>query len=207
LELYAATAALHFFQQDMAEPVKTYTIARKAGNELNWDSMPGGQDFEFALANLARFSYAYLAFFSKKISKEIESPDKFRNVAWFVEFLKKDLANAKQPLQEVANYCEVFLGWLAQIHQFKTDEFKVALFNTNTYQNDPDVEQQIYYRVSFPKGDKYGDLYSMGGRKLASDCEELSRKLNYYRPRDVEKQEASGLGRFLHALYRECQVN
>lgn len=207
LEVYAATAVLHFFEQDMDAPVKTYTIARKAGNELNWDSIPGGEDFELALANLARFSYAYLGFFSKKISKEIEGPDKFRNVTWFVEFIKKDLANVKKPLDRVADYCEVFLGWLDQIHHFKADGFTVALFNTHTYRSESDVEKQIYYQVSFPEGDKYGDLYNTKGWKIASTFEDLSRRLTRLHPKDIEKQGASGLGRFLHALYQECKVN
>ena len=99
------------------------------------------------------------------------------------------------------------MGWLDQIHHFKADGFTVALFNTHTYRSESDVEKQTYYQVSFPEGDKYGDLYNTKGRKIASTFEDLSRRLTRLHPKDIEKQGASGLGRFLHALYQECKVN
>jgi hypothetical protein len=207
LELYAATAALDFFEQDFKEGIKTYKVARQNTNELKWDSLSGGERLELKLASLARFSYAYLGYFYQQIG---EQRNKNRGLlsgislpTWYKTFLKKDWAIIQDSLDRVANYCESFLGWLGTMHLFTQEPFKVSLFDTNTYEVTAD--ENTFYKVNIPH-DRLDNLYRVSNnRQVAFKFSQLSGGLDRWSPKFTEA--ASEVGCFIHALYKVCQID
>lgn len=223
LELYAATAAIDFFKQKIDEEVKTYKVARQNNSELSWDSIPGKQELELALANLARFSYGYLGHFYKKIKEQRQPIQKtgifglgslrFGLEGWYQEYftrnksLKKDEENIQDSLdKKLADYCECLLGWLKSIH--KLDGFKVALFDTNTYKSE--FDEGTYYKVEVPPepDEQLERFYQLGNnRQAASKYQDLSNKLlGEINCKDTQREGADGVGCFIHALYKVCEV-
>ncbi|MBC7880952.1 MAG: hypothetical protein H7Y37_06410 [Anaerolineae bacterium] len=199
LELYAATAALHFFEQQLNDPVRTHII-RSPGVCLNWSQLPGGKVTEYSLANLARFSYAYLGYFYKELLNPAELQRK--KAPWFGLFFKKErLSEIEVSLKKVRDYCELFLVWLKDTQSF-SGNCQVDLFRTDTYRVEADSEGNK--RVSILK-DEYIRLYaveSSQSRLVPNTFLDIKVALDRLTPE--QSVGASDVGCFIHALYKLC---
>lgn len=201
LELYAATAAVHFFEHNTDREVKTYLIARNRGPELNWDSLPDGKDvFKWNFINLTRFAYAYLGYFYARLQEQLVRPSELKNTTWFRNFFQGEISqSAENELKQLADYCRRLLIWLAEVHGVE-DELKVNLFNTRTYQ--VTANQELLFEKWKHLSPKYVELTRPA--QLKPTLEEISKALDSYKPSQMPG--TSGVSKFLYALHRECRA-
>jgi len=200
VELYAATAALHFFGLEVGPQPRTFLTARTSTALLGWDSLPEGFVLRDALANLARFAYAYLGYFYPRLAGQLKNPGSLGKTTWFVRYFDRGQASAyAQPLERLADYCSRFLIWLDALHA-TDDGLAIRYFDTSTYT----VEQTA---VEFPPNATagFGRLYPVSARGLHRSFEELSSAMDRSNPRDQEG--VSDFGRFVGGLYHECRAS
>ncbi len=201
VELYAATAALHFFGLQSTSQPRTFLTARANTNLLTWDSLPNGFALRDHFANLARFAYAYLGYFYPRLREQLKTPGFLsKNTSWFINIFERGQAknNYGEPLEHLADYCMRFLTWLDALHR-TNDGLTVGYFDTSTYV----VAQNA---VTFPSGASTGfqRLYPIADRRLSRTFEELSNAMDHQNPRSLSGN--SDFGRFAGSLYRECRA-
>lgn len=199
LELYAATAAVHFFEHNTDQEVKTYLIARNRG-PVNWESFPDGKGvFKWNFVNLTRFAYAYLSYFYPKLQTQLVNRSALKSTTWFRRFFQGEISqSAENELKQLVDYCRRLLIWLAEVHGVE-DELKVNLFNTRIYQ--VTANQELLFgnlSVSYPELTRPAQL------QLNPTLEEISKALDRYDPRQMPG--TSGVSKFLNALHQECRA-
>ncbi len=190
VELYAGLAAIDFFtgSKTQREPECNF-IARKSRDKIEWDDIPNSNEFKEKLASLVRFSVAY-----REYHQALRQPIKTGKIlykTWYQRFFLKpqiDLTKdiAKIQLYQIRDYCELFLDWLTQIHQYCQSK-KVELFRVEILQN---------FRKS-----EFGNL--VYGLENINEMEMLNRHFNDLK---WENCEGLSLGKFINGLYKTYKL-
>lgn len=184
VELFAATAALHFFEKHVpgSGPL-THMTARTRGEPLSWGSLPEGARLKMELANLMRFSRAYLDEFHPTLEKLFLDPrDKLQKTRWYSKnfFPQGQSPSLEEVAQQVKTYCEYFDTWYRQI------------------------DQQDRLRVNLLRPGRFDVLESTAPNSTIGD---VSTALDRYKSGGWGWNTPSDFGRFAHALYYECRQN
>jgi hypothetical protein len=104
----------------------------------------------------------------------------------------------------VKDYCENFLLWLASVHTSSKDE-SINLINYNSFAHtvrEEDGKDRVELLPDF-KLEEFGNLTHPLGEEKPNKLSRLWEKMCSAKVRDPN---AVGIGRFIHALYRECML-
>lgn len=95
VELYAALAAVDFFNKEEYDRKTTPMIARARANYIGWDDLPSigdGIDLKERLANYIRFLYAYKYNVLKSLERIRDDESYEKYVSWYKELVKNRVA-------------------------------------------------------------------------------------------------------------------
>lgn len=214
LEIYAALAAVDFFSDEKKdagdEIARTYQykmVARSSYNKLDWLDLPdgrGGNTIKKKLGDLTRFAFAYLNVYYPMLTHIKEYGESYK-APWFVDFFERkglsiDHDQVQAGLLNIKNYCENFLEWFANIHK-PCEELEVNFVKFHAFSG---VEEDIT-RILEAEQFKYSDFGNIVLPFLKEKPNALSHLWERMCDARVRDTYANGVGRFIHALYRECQ--
>jgi hypothetical protein len=144
LELYAAFALLDFLQignnnqnnnqqnQDNNQQNQVFLISREKAKAVTWSDIPDRDQVRKKLENAARFAFAWN--YAIVPDLEFASEGKALNVVpWSLKFFDRvKLKSQHKQIEEIKNWCQDYLRWLAMIHS----ETGVELFNVHSFVQD-----------------------------------------------------------------------
>lgn len=205
MELYAALACIDFFTKD----ARGYPmIARRDEEEINWHDLPfepGFDALKLKFERLARFAFAYRSSYLPMLDS-ISKRDRGYQAPWYVTFFKREgikLSDVMQKeLQRVNEYCESFLLWLANIQEPASGP-RVNLVDHLAFSTKAVVDDEETVELLPPekfRPDSFATLTSPSEKK---DSNALSRLWERMSEAEVRDKDAGGVGKFVHALYRE----
>ena len=195
IELYAALAAIHFFGNNFAaDGGAQYFRLDRANNPLKWTDIPDGENgmkIQSKLRQLTHFSFSYLSIY-KPMLDDIRKHSKGYRAPWYIDFFERNgskkisLNDEKidRSLNNVKDYCEDFLIWLANVQNSKKNGGK-GLKPINSF----DLT-------------KCGNLISSDALKPLSPAALNNLWENMCLAKG--KGEGTDIGKFLSALYRNC---
>lgn len=206
IELYAALAAVDFFEGTFdpdADP--QYFRIDRASKQLEWTDLPDNDSkIREKIEHLSRFAYAYLSIYYPML-EDIRNNSSGYRAPWYIDFFERHEIqlddNTRILLQNVQNYCEYFLLWLANI-QYSTEDQQFGLVKHTAY-----TQQGNGNRLELKSIDSF-DLKKFGNLTSSNTIESLRpvNKLWENMCRAKGKSDGTGdIGRFLSALYRSCQ--
>ena len=228
IELYAALAAIDFFEKnDFDENNPYHLIARADRQQLSWADLPSvanGNEIQSRIGQLARFAFAYLHIYQPTLQEILGDESKRNNAAWFNTFFKfsedkqaifdfrhKDKIvvddNTAQKLNAIEVYCRDFLLWLANIQVNCGNEDgnneAVHLIQHSAFAKDEPAQGSLVdlKPVTEFESQHFGRLIP-NVRRSGSTAElwgAMSR-------RNLIDPEAKGFGKFFSALYNNCQL-
>ena len=195
IELYAALAAIHFFDSNFAVDggAPQYFRLDRANNPLKWTDIPDGDKgmtIQSKLRQLTYFSFTYLDIYKQRLDEIRESGGSDYNAPWYIDFFQRNRISLNNnrvaaSLENVQNYCEDFLLWFANVQNSK----KAPEAKDKSLQNFDLTECQK--RIS---SDTLRPLSAASLNKLWDNM--CSAK---------GKDEGSDIGKFLSALYQNCK--
>ena len=197
IELYAALAAIHFFGNDgAADGGAQYFRLDRANKPLKWEDLPdgdGGVNIQSKLRSLYHFSVAYLDVY-KPMFDDIRKRKISRNYApWYIDFFERNTPNrislndakTEASLNSVKNYCEDFLVWFANVQHSKNNDGKLA----------PIVDFNLTEVINRISSD--ATIQPLRGMALNRLWGNMCRAKG--------KSDGTDIGKFLSALYRNCE--
>ena len=206
IELYAALAAIHFFGKDGAadetDGAAQYFRLNRFNNPLKWADLPdgdGGVKIQSKLRQLYHFSVAYLDIYKPALDDISKGQLSGDQAPWCIDFFKRNKPNriplsdprTEASLKSVKTYCENFLVWLANIQNSKKDAGKafkpIIVSDTNGF----DLTKCI-------------NLISSDSTMEPLNSTALN-KLWGNMCRTKGKGEGTNIGKFLSALYQNCE--
>jgi hypothetical protein len=210
--MYAALAAIDFFKHDN---VNGYPhIAREKADETGWHDLPYYAEFaslKQKINQMARFAFAYLSSYYPMLESINNSGGEYR-APWYINLFERkgvDLKSAmEKELKQLKSYCESFLLWLANIEQSQTGENVTGsgqLINYNAFAGtELDENGKQVVRLKAPalfKREEFANLLLPITKEYPRALSDLWRMMSDAHVKDTN---ADGIGRFVHALYREC---
>ena len=195
IELYAALAAIHFFDPNFAVDggAAQYFRLDRANNPLKWTDIPDGDKgmtIQSNLRQLTYFSFAYLDIYKQRLDEIRESGGSGDyNAPWYIDFFQREGISLKNnrveaSLTNVQNYCEDFLLWFANVQNSKKA---------------PEAKDKPLQSFDLTEGKKR--ISSDTLRPLSAAA---LNKLWDNMCSAKGKSEGSDIGKFLSALYRNC---
>jgi len=196
IELYAAMAAVDFFSGGTEKENRYFMLARHQKDHLGWNDLPdgnGGSTVRDKVEQLARFAFAYLSVYFPAL-EDIRGSKGGHRAPWFVSFFEREGIDIREDstrgtLESVRDLCQSFLKWLGDIQTSAEDE-TIELINHNAFSG------------SNFRPEHFDNLTLRGGGNPHA-LDKLWERMCDAR---VREPEVSGIGKFLHALYRECAV-
>lgn len=190
IELYAALAAIHFFENATADSGAEYLRLNRANNPHQWSDLPdgkGGTKILSKLQQLTNFSFAYLNIYKPMLDDIFEKKKSGFHTPWYIDFFKRNRislkdVNVKNSLNNVNDYCEDFLVWLANVQNSKKDN----RFNA----------------VDSFDPTKCGNLISSDGLRPLSPAAQNEIWEKMCRANGIG--EGTYIGKFLSTLYHNC---
>jgi predicted RNA-binding protein Jag len=216
IELYSALACLDFFGNDRAN--KSYhMIAREKANELNWSDLPYAiqvdvrknrdtNELKKKIRGLTRFTFAYLSSYYPALA-DISHRRRGYRAPWYINLIKRPGVKLKdvmdKEIKQVREYCESYLTWLANTVAV-TKNVKVELVNYDAFavrKTTEDNKVEVVLRHGFQL-EKFDELI-LGAKDVSSNG--LNNLWARMCVASVDDTNASGIGKFFHALYEECE--
>jgi len=206
IEAYAALACVDFFG---GETSGYRMLARHSPAQVRWEDLPEtGEPLSLRrkINRLTRFAFAYLAAYHPML-EDINKAGKGYRAPWYVNFFERKgltlSALMQDDLLRVKKYCESYLLWLANI-QTSARELKVELVNYQAFATKTQKQGKEVVEL-LPPGqfalDEFSNLCLPASERDAHALSDLWERMS---EAHVSDNDADGVGKFLHALYREC---
>lgn len=209
-EFYGALAAINFFSGKNAGKQPYHLVARQSAGRLNWGDLPHDNDeLKQKIFQFTRFSFAFLSTYYPML-KDISLNKKEYRAPWYVNFFHyKNISlndSLNNEMEEVKDYCEKFLLWLANVEFSVTGtRLEGGLENLIDFSSFADV-------VSADKGDeiKLRNRFALNGfnnfllpRMEENDAglADLWEKMCNLKPKGEGSEDA---WTFINELYRQC---
>ena len=193
IELYASLAAIHFFgDEPTADDRAQYFRLDRANNPHKWRDLPDGVNgtkIRSALHNFTNFSFAYLSTYKPMLDDIFKKRRSGFHAPWYIDFFKRNRislqnVNVENSLNNVKDYCEDFLVWLANVQ--------------NSQKGKP-LNEVDSFDLS-----KCGDLISSDTLKPLSPA--ALDKIWERMCSENGKGEGNDIGKFLSTLYETCRI-
>lgn len=199
LELYAALAALDFFANPKPGPCAM--IARGEDGGISWDDIPGGESVRRKLGQLARFAVSFKYMYREHLA-DIDKNGKAYRAPWYGNYFinrQVPLSQVSAELDAVQEYSEDYLKWLGTLHE--STGLDTNLINWHVFSHRAG-DKTSHVRL-LPRADttEFSRMVLPANRGEGLGFGELWEHMCRSR---VEDPNTNGVGRFVHALYREC---
>lgn len=213
LELYAALACTDFFARENGDDENEYkyrVVGRESADRLDWQDLPYSPNHETLrkkIEQITRFAFAYLCSYYPLLD-DINRNGRGYRAPWYVNLFRREAVNLAEAmtkeLDEIKQYCELFLRWIANV-QTSAASLDVQLVNYNAFSKkaqDPDDEGELELldAARFATGE-FNSLILPLEETYTHGLHRLWERMSDAKVRD---NNANGVGKFLHALYREC---
>ena len=222
IELYAALAAVHFFETDFTAFANTpyFMTARETRNLLQWKDLPDGNNgdtIRARIGQLARFAFAYLHIYQPELQKIRDNSGRGHNNApWFANFfrfkksglmniIKRDSSKIQfddpqtlNLIDHIGTYCETFLRWLTNIQTNHGENEKIGLIQYGAFANESPIGEDNLKQFSEFESNGFSDLIQS---QKYSDLNTLWQRMS---DANGHNSNAQGLGKFVNALYENC---
>jgi hypothetical protein len=206
MELYAALACLDFFTKDEVQGYPM--IARRGEEEINWNDLPYEQGFDALkqkFEQLTRFAFAYLSSYLPMLNN-ISKRDRGYQAPWYINFFEREgigLSDVMQrEIQHLKEYCESFLLWLANVQEPASGP-RVNLVDHLAFATKKVVEDEEIIELLPADGYRTDSFATLTSPSAKKDSNALSKLWERMSEAEVRDNTASGVGKFVHALYRE----
>ena len=209
-ELYGALAAAHFFSTENQNASGIFQIGRRDKGEIGWADLPPiGQnpnEIKAKLGQLVRFAitykYVYQPFLS---SRHLD----IKWESWFKDKILLPEINLKDPaivdtLNNLGEYCDFLLSWIASIEFFGGGQTDVKLFSSALFAlADEDSRGGAAKLVRNLSKKQRKDFSSLIHGQESESLRRIFERMTYD---DVDKDH-KGLGVFCGALFDSCKVD
>jgi len=197
VELYAALAAIHFFGNDgPADGATQYFRLDRANDPLKWADMPdanGGVEIQSKLRQLYHFSVAYLEVYKPMLDDIRSGKMRANDAPPYIDFFQKNRPNrillndpkTVASLNRVKKYCEDFLVWFANVQHSKNNNGKFNPIDTFDL-------TEVINRISSD-----ATMRRLEAKGLNSVWRNMCSAKG--------KSDGTDIGKFLSALYRNCE--
>lgn len=206
LEMYAALACLDFFDRSRS-PTGYNMVARHSQAEVVWLDLPyAGKDLlRKKVGQLARYAFAYLSSYYPTITNLKKS----YCAPWYVDFFERrglKVNEYKTILDDMKDYCESFLLWLAQVNA-SAKALNVSLVKENafteTVNDKEDGKPKLQLKRSFALRDFDNLVLPESKNKSPNGLHHLWENMCITSVRD---KDADAVGKFFRALYDQCAL-
>ena len=197
VDLYAALAAIDFYQSELDSIKSCSFIARAEENRFTWTDLPNikmdsGEEIRVKdrLGQLARFIFAYIHLVKPVLKDLSERKINSYRYPWYLDYLE-DVDTDTDAMKSFDTYVDRFVHWIAQIEGMESSSNgrSIELINKTSFRSDP-IEVVAENFSSCIHGEDAGiSIHELWYRL----CEESH---------DVES--AAGIGKFIRALYDSC---
>ena len=213
IELYAALAAIHFFEKGRDG---YFLTARNDRSVLGWRDLPddnNGNTIRSSIGQLTRFAFAYLHTY-QPILKELRKSGgrDSRNVVWFRNFFRyRTRLGLRNPngiqldddsenlLNNIAEYCQYFLCWLANIQSnCDSENERIELIQDGAFAENGKKGEKVVKPVRNFDDSRFSDL--IPGHEYIN----LSALWDLMCASNGKVSDAEGIGKFLSTLYENC---
>ena len=197
IELYAALAAIHFFGNGAAvDGSAQYFRLNRANNPLKWADLPdgnGGVEIQSKLRSLYHYSVAYLQIYEPMLDEIRRGKISGNDAPWYIDFFERNTPNrislndtkTEESLNRVKDYCENFLVWFANVQRSKDNDGKFA----------PIVDFSLTEVINRISSDTA--MQPLRGKALNGLWRNICSAKG--------KSDGTDIGKFLSALYRNCE--
>ncbi|MFL6335836.1 MAG: tubulin-like doman-containing protein [Pyrinomonadaceae bacterium] len=207
IELYGALACVDFFLRDNLSEYQM--IARNQADRITWADLPyapGSELLRHRVDQLTRFAFAYLTAYHPML-ESISARGMGYRAPWYVDLLERERVDLSKALREefahVKEYCESFLRWLANIHT-SAKEMNVELSFYNAFSHTAHSEEGKEETELLPAAGFLSERFdTLTLPDRGGDPHALSRLWERMCTARVNDPHAAGVGKFVHALYRE----
>jgi hypothetical protein len=205
IELYAALACLNFFDHSR-NPSGYNMVARRTQAEVAWPDLPYGEReiLRKRIGQLTRYAFAYLSSYYPAITNLKKS----YSAPWYVDFFERRNLSAVEhetALNDMRDYCESFLLWLANINT-SAKGLEVSLIKENAFSEvviDQDGKSKRQLKQNFALSEFDNLVLPEKNKKSPNGLHHLWENMCNTSVRD---KDADAVGKFFHALYAECAV-
>ena len=206
IELYAALAALDFFEKDFEDDESTqyFMITRRQNDQLRWEDLPDGNNgnrVRTRIGQLARFAFSYLSVYRPVIQDIYTNGNSYR-APWFIDFFTRNNIQYNQTLLDsVKRYCEDFLLWIANLQENRGETEKIELVEYDTYtQRSESNRLELIANNNFTASG-FSNLIQSQGEANPDALDELWEDMCDDKAKD---RDGEGIGKFLCSLYENC---
>jgi hypothetical protein len=207
MEMYAALACVDFFS---GEPDGYRMIARYSSTHVKWEDLPYDGDEPLALRrkinNLTRFAFAYLSSYYPML-EDINKQGKGYRAPWYVNFFERPGLSLPSLMQtdllKIKKYCESYLSWVAHM-QTSASELKIELINYQAFAAKAQKNNKEVTDLLPASQFELEDFSNLCLPDREKDAHALTALWERMSEATVNDNDANGVGKFLHALYREC---
>lgn len=210
MEVYAALACVDFYtRNDLDGKDNYFMLARHEPDRIAWNDLPyqsGWEKLSRKITQMTRFAFAYLCAYYPML-EDINQNGKGYRAPWYMDFFERERINLAKAMQDelerVKKYCEDYLVWLANV-QTSAKDMRIDLINYYAFSEVDRHNGSSIVRLleaSEFKTDQFGNLTLL---RPEEDTQALNRLWERMCVAEVKDKHANGVGRFIHALYREC---
>ncbi|RKU08033.1 hypothetical protein C6503_23940 [Candidatus Poribacteria bacterium] len=201
IELYAALAAIDFFQKDIGNDQNAeYRMASRSNtNLLQWTDLPDGENVRSSIGKLARFAFTYLSVYHPALTQIAEHSRDVYRAPWYVHFFeRRNIQYASGSLDCVEKYCSDFLRWLANIQGNCSNMLTIELVDYSTY---AERKADGTLDLKSPKNFSNDPSHLIQSQRKSNV---LSKHWERMCSSGKTGRDAQGIGKFLRALYENC---
>lgn len=205
IELYAALACLDFF--DRTRNSNGYNmIARNSEGEITWPDLPypNNKVLKNRISQLTRYAFAYLSSYYPALN-DLKKSGSYR-APWYVNFFERaklEVEENQTVLDNMRDYCQSYLLWLAHINSWAKN-VAVNLINHRAFSEtvmDQDSKPKLKLKDTLSLSE-FDNLILPDSKKSPNGLHHLWEGMCITTVRD---RDADGVGKFFHALYRLCE--
>lgn len=197
VDLYAALAAVDFYQSELDTVKQCSYIARAEENKFTWTDLPNvkmddGSEIRVKdrLGQLARFIFAYVHLVKPVLNDLSTGKIDLYRYPWYVDYLDGIDTNT-DAMKSFDTYVDRFVHWIAQIEGMESESNgrSIDLINKTSFTSDPVAVVAENFSTIIQDEDAGISIHELWYRL----CEETR-----------EVKSASGIGKFIRALYDSC---
>ena len=208
IELYAALGCIDFFTK--GNVTQYQFLGRKNPDKLTWSDLPhpeGAESLKRKIDRFTRFAFAFdCAYYP--VLEHIRTNGTGYRAPWYVNFFEREKLSLSKSMDKelphLKTYCERFLAWLANIQSSAT-KLQVDLVNFNAFAKKERSDGNKEVVALLPAHDfRTWDFEDLTLPLIKADPHALSRLWERVCDATVNDANATGVGKFANALYREC---
>lgn len=196
VEMYAALAAIDFYQSNPKNLKECSYISRSKENEYFWKDFPNvcltnGKTIQIKdiFGDYVRFIFAYIHLVRPVWRSLVSGKTAAFKYPWYIDLLKKVDIDGDE-VKGFDEYTDMFLKWLSQIEE-PACQREINLIKRDSFTVEPSQINSGLYSTCVCGEDTKKDINDIWYRLCSTES--------------IEAENAAGFGKFLRILYNCCK--